>query len=278
MKSTLKLVVMPYAGVVPVTQKLLRKHGLLAGNLHHNCIATAEMAISLLFNVAKHGVASHNTLKNGDWSVRGNWEFQGLPQVILDGGKMVVIGYGHLGRNVCKLGLGLGMKVTALRRSLPGGTPYVDKQIRVCSVSSLMQEILDATAVMVCCPGTKETKGMINDRVFAAMPKTSILVNVARGSVVDQEALYNALKTKSIFGAGVDTWYNYPKTAEERKNCPPGDLPFGTLKNIVMSPHNGGAAGSERVEKDRIRALAHGLNCVSEGKDWPTYFDLNKGY
>jgi len=191
---------------------------------------------------------------------------------------MVVVGFGKLGKEVARMGLAFGMKVTALRRSLRSDQTVMDGSITTRSANHLLAEVQDARAVMVCCPGTRETVGLVDAKVLGNMSKTCIIVNVGRGPVVDQEALYRALETQSIFAAGIDTWYSYPPDYKSRSSWPPAEWPFQNLDNVVMSPHRGGAGGTEEVEQLRISGIADGLNALSRGEPWPHMFNLMKGY
>jgi phosphoglycerate dehydrogenase-like enzyme len=108
------------------------------------------------------------------------------------------------------------------------------------------------------------------------MPPGGILVNVGRGSVVDQGALYAALKTGHLHAAGLDVWYNYPEKPEKRERIPPADFPFHELDNVVMSPHRGG--GSDQTEVLRMTHLAASLNAAARGEQIPHRVDLAAGY
>jgi phosphoglycerate dehydrogenase-like enzyme len=129
---------------------------------------------------------------------------------------------------------------------------------------------------MVTLPLTDETRGLIGEREIGLMPKNSVLVNIGRGPVVEQEALYHALKSGKLHSAGIDVWYNYPPDEEARAHTPPADFPFHELDNIVMSPHRGG--GASEVEILRMAHLANLLNAAARGDQIPNQVDLKRGY
>eukprot|EP00466_Bigelowiella_natans_P007797 jgi/Bigna1/131817/aug1.15_g6525 len=285
MKPKCRLIVVPYAGILKVTQEKLQKTGLLVGNLHHNAGATAEMALSLLLACAKHVIRADQLMRKNDWSARGlpinpeTGKIDSIEQAQFEGKKMVVVGYGQLGKRVARMGVGLGMQVTALRGSLGKGAGYTDEiGVRVRPSCDLVECLKDVRALVLCCPGTSDTIGMIGARELELMPESAILVNVGRGPVVDEEALYNALKNRSIFAAGIDTWYNYPKDFKSRSSTAPSKFPFSELNNVIMSPHRGGGIGCAEVEELRMMHLADGLNKVAGGRDWPHLFSLKAGY
>eukprot|EP00468_Gymnochlora_sp_CCMP2014_P001481 CAMPEP_0167741176 /NCGR_PEP_ID=MMETSP0110_2-20121227/712_1 /TAXON_ID=629695 /ORGANISM="Gymnochlora sp., Strain CCMP2014" /LENGTH=307 /DNA_ID=CAMNT_0007625201 /DNA_START=117 /DNA_END=1040 /DNA_ORIENTATION=- len=286
-KNSCSLAIVPYAGIPLKSQEMFKKMNVAVGNLHHNASMTAEIAIGLLMSAAKNLLYADSRLRQNDWTPRGlpvdplAPTFDGSPQIQLAGEKMLIIGYGHLGKKIAKIAIGMSMEVTALRRSVDEGKSYLDGDVKVGSIKDLHKELPSSVAVMVCCPGTPETKDMIDTKEFSLMSKSTIFVNVGRGSVVNEEALYHALKTRTIFAAGIDTWYQYPKDFKERSNCPPSSQKFYELQNIVMSPHRGGAVGSaDGTSALRLasRDLAKGLNGLTEGKQWPHPFDLSKGY
>jgi len=89
-------------------------------------------------------------------------------------------------------------------------------------------------------------------------------------------ALYFALRTGQLRAAGLDVWYNYPASLEERESTPPADFPFHDLDNVVMSPHRGG--GSDQTEVLRMTHLAACLNAAARGEPIPNQVDLVAGY
>lgn len=108
------------------------------------------------------------------------------------------------------------------------------------------------------------------------MPAGGLLVNVGRGVVVDQAALYRALKEGHLAGAGLDVWYNYPSGEDTHHNTFPSDYPFHELDNVVLSPHRGGA--TREGEPIRMQALAELLNMAVRGEAVPNRVDLLLGY
>jgi phosphoglycerate dehydrogenase-like enzyme len=133
-----------------------------------------------------------------------------------------------------------------------------------------------AEVLLIALPLTQETKNLIDKNEINLMPKGSILINVGRGPIVNQYALYDALVEGHLRAAGSDVWYNYPKSKEERVNTPPANLPFGKLENFVLSPHRGGMV--EEVEQQRAEALAKLLNSANRGEEIPNKVDLSSGY
>ena len=280
----------PYAGVRTEYRGFLRSMGVsmgvTVGNLHHNASSTAEMAMALLLNAAKNVSFVERKFRLYNWEgsahqTKPNGDINPAPQVQLRGKQMLLIGFGNIGKHVAAAAQGLGMRVTALRNRLGENETVMVNGVTTRSVQWLKQELPKSNVLVVACPATEKTKGMIGAAEIALLPKNSILVNVGRGVIVDEKALYDALYKKELFAAGIDTWYNYPKDYKDSFNCPPSRFPFHKLENVVMSPHRGGNSGSaidKGIELQRLEAVAEGLRAVSEGRGWPWIFDIDAGY
>ena len=113
---------------------------------------------------------------------------------------------------------------------------------------------------------------------MALMPERAILVNVGRGPVVNEPALYHALRDGTLHAAGLDVWYNYPNDEPGRTSTNPSEYPFCELDNVVMSPHRAGAPNTSETESLRVRALAELLNAAARREPIPNRVDLDLGY
>jgi phosphoglycerate dehydrogenase-like enzyme len=129
---------------------------------------------------------------------------------------------------------------------------------------------------MVCVPLTDETRGSIGERELRLLPEGAVLVNVARGPVVDEDALYEALADGHLHSAGLDVWYRYPGKDGDPENTRPSNRPFEELPNVVMSPHRGGWLHG--IEAHRMRDLAALLNALANGTEAPGRVDPAAGY
>ncbi len=269
----LRVLVIPYAGVPAATRELLLSSfpGLTVCNLHHNAAVAAELAIALLLAAAKRIVPADAALRRGDWRIR----YEGESTLLLEGKVALVLGLGAIGTRVAAVCGSLGMTVHGLRRRTD--RPALEN-ITVHPLSELGSLLPSADALMICLPLTPETEGLIGSKELAAMQPTAVLVNVARGGVVDEKALFEALSKRSIAAAGVDVWYRYPTTPEERKSTLPSRFAFQELDNVVLSPHRGGAFRTEEVERERMRHLAAILNSLACGETVPHVVDIRAGY
>ncbi|MCX7799277.1 MAG: 2-hydroxyacid dehydrogenase [Fimbriimonadales bacterium] len=261
----LRAVVVPWAGPSrELIQEVRSTPGLSLHNLHHNAGATAEMAVALLLAVAKSVVPRDRALRQGDWGHRG----RAASARLLQGGTALVLGYGAIGRRIARICRALGMRVAAVRRRrLPDDPQWVH------GVGELGRLLRSADAVLCSLPLTPETEGLMGERELAALPPHAIVVNVGRGPVFDESALYRALAEGRIWGAGLDVWWNYPPGGDRGA---PSSLPFHELENVAMTPHCGGWA--EGIDTHRFRELARLLRRLSAG-DWTAnQVDLERGY
>jgi phosphoglycerate dehydrogenase-like enzyme len=167
------------------------------------------------------------------------------------------------------------MKVLAIRRNpetpLPAGLAA-----DVFGSNRLHDLLPRADVLIVTLPLNASTRGLIGPRELALLPLHALLVNIGRGDVVDEGALYEALHSRRLAGAGIDVWYRYPENEDDRAATFPSNYPLHELDNVVMSPHRGGAV-IER-EGQRMRALAELLNAAARGEPIPNKVDLELGY
>lgn len=270
----LKMLVVPWAGIPEETRSLLMGFPQISvHNLHHNSAPTAETALALLLSAAKFIVPFDQALRANDWRPR----YREKPSILLQGKTALVLGYGEIGQHVGQVCRALNMEVIAVRRNVPPGE-LIQEGVKVYGSSELHTLLPRAQALIVTVPLTDETRGLIGAQELSLMKKGGILVNVGRGPVVDQAALYQALTDGTLAAAGLDVWYNYPEDEESRANTQPADYPFGELDNVVMSPHRGGDGGTKDVECLRMSALAALLNAAARGEPAPNRVDLEIGY
>jgi phosphoglycerate dehydrogenase-like enzyme len=260
--------IIPYAGVPSRTRTLLRDHPAVSvHNLHHNAAPTAELAVALLLAAAKRILPFDRALRSGDWTPR----YSGERYLLCEEKTALVLGYGAIGRRVAAACRGLGMRTQAVRRRGPlEGAPD-----EVFAPDALPELLPQAHALIVCLPWTPATDGLLGDEELALLPDGAVLVNIARGPIVQEEPLYEALRAERI-AAGLDVWYRYPESESARTQTPPSAFPLHELDNVVFSPHRAGH--TERSEELRATHLAELLNTAARGETLPNRVDLDEGY
>ncbi len=267
----LQTLVIPWSGLPTQTRELMLEFPQVAvHNLHHNALPVAEMVLTLLLAAAKRIVPIDRTFRQHDWTPR----YQPNPSILLEGKTALILGYGAIGTRVACMCRGLGMNVIGVRRQ--PAPPADDCPDEIQPAEALHQLLPRANALLICLPHTPATDGLIGQAELDLLPADALLVNVGRGEIVDQAALYAALRDGRLHGAGLDVWYNYPPDEASRAHTPPADYPFHELDNVIMSPHRAG--GSQETHLLRMDHLARLLNAAAEGQEIPNSVDLDAGY
>jgi phosphoglycerate dehydrogenase-like enzyme len=130
-------------------------------------------------------------------------------------------------------------------------------------MAELDARLPDCDFVLLCCPLNAETRGLIDRRRLSLMKPSSVLINVARGDVADEDALYEALRDKIIAGAILDVWYVYP--SRDNREPLPGRRPFHELANVIMSPHASGC--TDKLLDRRWAVMTENLKRMAAGQE-----------
>lgn len=177
----------------------------------------ADLAMGLILSIGRRIPQSDKFVRNGDWVSE---PFTMTHKVT--GTRLGVVGFGRIGQAIAKRAAAFDMSIAYTGRRAKTNAPY-----RFYASASELAANSDYLVVAV--PGGDDTKNMINAQVLKALGPKGIVVNIARGSVIDQKALIQALKDKSIAGAGLDVFWDEPNI----------DPQFFKLQNVVLTPHNG---------------------------------------
>jgi phosphoglycerate dehydrogenase-like enzyme len=268
----LRALIIPWAGLPEETRDLMRDFpNMSVHNLHHNAAPVAELALMLLLAAAKFAVRYDRALRANDWRLRYE---RPAPTILLEGRTALILGYGAIGRRVAAACRALGMATLATRRRLDA--PTTEEGTEIHPASALCDLLPRASALIICLPHTPETDGLLGAAELALLPSHSILVNIGRGLIVDEAALYAALRDGRLAAAGLDVWYSYPPDEASRAAWPPSAYPFGELDNVIMSPHRGGAA--DETARLRMTTLAEMLNAAAAEGEMGNWVDLDAGY
>jgi D-3-phosphoglycerate dehydrogenase len=205
-----------------------------------NSVSAAEHTIALLFAMARRVPEAHATVKGGGWD-RNKYVGTQVAGKVLG-----VVGLGRIGREVAQRAKGLGMSVLALD---PFVTPAKAAELGLESVASLDDLLPKVDFLTIHVPLSAETKSLIGAKELARMKKSARVLNVARGGIIDEAALADALKTGTIAGAGVDVFTAEPVAA---------DNPLVGAPNVVLTPHLGASTveAQENVAVEAAQLLA----------------------
>ena len=188
-----------------------------------NSVTVAEHSLFFMMSLAKHGVLFDREVRKGNWGIR----FENTA-VDLAGRKVLILGFGRIGQLLVKRCLGMDMDVCVHD---PYASEEAIREAGAVPVTDWRALLPQLDFLSVNCPKTDETQGMVGTAELAAMKGTAYVVNTARGGIVDEPALVDALERRVIAGAAVDAFEVEPATA---------DNPLFTLDNILVSPHSAG--------------------------------------
>ena len=199
---------------------------------------TADLAFALLLATARRVVEASNYLRDGKWQ---SWYPTQLVGRDLSGATLGIFGMGRIGSAVAKRASGFDMKILYHNRSRNEEAEQL-YDARYVSKEELLRQ---ADFIVILMPYTEETVNYIGSEELDRMKETAVLINVARGGIVDEEALYEALKEKKIWAAGLDVFAQEPV---DLKN------PLLTLPNVVALPHIGSASIETRYKMAQLAA------------------------
>lgn len=214
--SNLKYIIVPATGYDWVDVVACGEKGIKILNCPtHNCNAVAEIAIAHMFAV------SRKLFENQFMIVNGKWDKSGLMGSEITNKNMLVIGNGNIGSKIQEMGKGLSMNVE-----------YVDSKS---TFEELDEKILLSDYIVVACPLNDSTLNLIDSRRISLMKSDAYLINVSRALVVDQDALFSALKDNKIAGAGLDVFKDDLSIREPHEDI----LRFARLQNVTTTQHCG---------------------------------------
>ena len=208
-----------------------------------NSLSVAEHAMSFVFALSKNIYKATKNVKEGGWDKIYGFELYGKT--------IGIIGFGNIGKHVARIANGIGMKVCAYD-SFPIDENYAkEHDVEICTFDELIQK---SDAITVHVPLTPDTKDLINLDVMKKMKNTAILINAARGGIVNEEDLYTALSQNEIAGAGFDVFTEEPPKADEK---------LLTLNNFLLTPHT--ASKTKEADNNTIQASVRNILADLEG-------------
>ncbi len=209
---------------------------------------TADMTMALILSVPRRLAEGEKLMRSGQWE---GWKPSGMLGHCIGGKKLGIIGMGRIGQAVARRASGFGLSIVYHnRRQLP---PAVEESFNASYIENLDELIQTCDIITIHCPHTPETHELIDAERIAKMKPSTYLINTARGDLIDENAMIEALQQEKIGGAGLDVYTHEPAVDERLLK----------LKNVVLLPHMGSAtfegreASGERVIAN-IRVWADG--------------------
>ena len=238
----LKLIACSRGGVENIDRQAVRRHSVWVTSAPgRNANAVAELTVGLMISALRHIPKTHHYIMSQQWDkvpwdIAGNTSFKTFDGYELCGKTIGLVGYGAIARRVAKLLSGFDVKLIAY-------DPFLTQWPE--GVTSVDWEKLFSTADVVSlhCKLSDTTRGMVNRAALQHMKPTSIFINTARGALVDEYALYEALAGGQIACAALDAQVHEPMFHDSK---------FLTLDNIILTPHIGGASRDIIAQQTRI--------------------------
>jgi phosphoglycerate dehydrogenase-like enzyme len=237
--ARLGLVQLLSAGVDAVDFSALPGRLTVASNAGAYAGPMSEHVLAMTLSLAKHLPQRHAALAAGRYD---KW----LPSLVLNGSVCGILGFGGTGAATARLMSALGARIHAVNR-----TGQTSEPVEFIGTLADLDRVLAAADVLVITlPLTLTTRGLLGSRELALMKPAAILVNVARGAIIDQRALYEHLSTHPQFSAGIDTWWAEPAGERPFRTA----YPFFDLPNVLGSPHNSSIVTGTMLSAARLAA------------------------
>ncbi|MBD3202728.1 hypothetical protein GF327_00405 [Candidatus Woesearchaeota archaeon] len=268
--KNLKYFFIPYSGIPPKLIDILKeKKELIVSNTHYNADFVAEHAFSLMLTLARKTIYLDQCMRCDQIP---HIKVKKTNLFSLREKKLAILGYGYIGRSIEKKAKVFGMKPLIYHKQKSICTDMLSNEKK--QKKELKLILSKSDFIVVCLPLTEKTRGLIGENEFKLIKPSAYIINVSRGEIIQEKALYNALKNNTIAGAGIDTWYNYTTKISATKQL--YNYPFNKLKNIVMSPHI--AYRSDLLETCRTNSIKKYLTRVIMEKKVENIIDLKRGY
>ncbi len=228
--------------------KAARANGVTVCNVpSYSANFTAQTAIALLLELCHHVGEHAQDVAGGAWNKSPDFSFWNTPLVDLEGKTLVILGMGTIGRRVAKIGDALGMRVVAAQSP---GRDYDSDSMHIPLADALKQ----ADVLSLHCPFKPETRELVNAEFLGQMKSSALLINTARGAIINEADLAAALEQNTIAGFAGDVLSSEPPTATN---------PLLGAKNALITPHIGWASPQARarclqISVDNLQAFADG--------------------
>src|SRR5450432_656657 len=223
----------------------------------------AEHTMGLMVALARNFPDSVRYQDRSQWA-QNEVSSQPGPLTELNGQVLLIVGYGSIGRELARRARAFDMRVIGVNRSGKGDTTHVEKIVPVAQLDSVLPE---ADYIVIAAPETHETQHLIGAAQIAKMKRGARLINVGRGSLLDETALVHALKSGALRGAALDVTGTEPL---------PSDSPLWKAPNLFITPHTSGV--SDRLWQKETDLLMDLLERWFDGRDLFNVVDVKRGY
>ncbi len=252
------------AGVGQLMYPELRQSNVLLTNASGiHAVPMSEHILGMIIAMARRFPDAFRCQAQGRWAQQEVWDGPPHPRE-LQGQVLLIVGFGSTGRELARRIQPLGMRIWGVTRSGRGDAQLAE---RILPATELANALLQADFIVLAAPETPQTRRMIGAKALALVKPSAYLINVARGTLVDEEALVAALRTRTIAGAAIDV--------AEEEPLPP-ESPLWKLDNIFITPHV--SAASDRMWERQMQLLMENLERWFNGQELLNQVNLERGY
>jgi phosphoglycerate dehydrogenase-like enzyme len=271
----MSLFVNPGAGVqhhIEVFKEVNQEREVVLVNGHGNSYFTAQHAVSLLLALSNKVIPHHGWMTEGRWRT-GDSDASSIP---LRHRKVGLLGYGAVNRHVHRFLSGFDVEFHILKRSWQESPVKAPTEYEKHEPSQIREFLKVIDILIVAIPQTPDTIGLIGREELELLGRNGLIVNMARGVVIDEQSLFNALEDETIAGAAIDVWYEYRPEPDADGRKFPYTKPFHELENVVLSPHRG---ASPFRDLERWNEVIENITRFAAGRtDFLNIVDLDLGY
>ena len=248
--TKMKLFINPGTGIkhhIDFFKKLNQSRKVTLINGHGNSYFTAQHAVAMLLTLLNKIIPHHTWMMEGQWR-RGDKEAISIP---LRDKKVGLLGYGAINSKVHEFLAGFDVQFCILKRT-EDTTPANSPDVMIFSKDNLHEFLKSIDILIIAVPETSETKDLIDQNELKLLSPNGIIVNVSRGSVVNEKSLFDALNGNKLLGAAIDVWYEYSPEENEEGQKFPFHYPFNKLSNVILSPHRAASPFSDLKRWDEV--------------------------
>ena len=250
-----RLLHVPGAGLDGIDMASLPSGASICNVFEHE-IPIAEFVMAAMLNWEIRPDALRSSFATDTWSdvYRAR-----VPHGEIHGLTLGLIGFGRIGRTIARRAAAFGMRILAVDQFATDTDGLTEA---ILPPECLPDLLAQSDFLVIACPLTDQTRGLIGTAELAAMKPTGVLINISRAPIVDEEALYDVLSRRTIGGAVLDVWYGYPAGADDQ--VAPASFRFEDLPNAVCTPHS--SAWTSRLPERRYAFIAQNIDRLVAGE------------
>ncbi|MBA7660553.1 Formate dehydrogenase [subsurface metagenome] len=246
-----KLFINPGAGVqhlLDLFRAANEEREILLINGHGNSYFVAQHAVALLLTLMNKTIPHHEWMCEGKWRTGDN-DAISIPMRFK---RVGFLGYGAINQKIHRFLSGFDIEFSILRKHWEKQLSPLPTEANKYDFPQLHEFLNDIEILIIGVPLTSMTRKLIKKKELEFLGKDGLVVNIARGDIIDEESLYVSLKNKIITGAAIDVWYDYTPESDEEGKKFPFHFPFHTLDNIILSPHRGYSPFNDLLRWDEV--------------------------